>query len=131
MTPELDPRQPPSDETRTLRALAVLFLWLRMLRVLLMHPTFGPFVLMIISMMADVRKYMVILLLVVVAWASAFYAMYEHSPLYRVTETAGWPILGASPTCVDSEPRSGSNPRLASFPSLPVAHLAFDPSRGQ
>ena len=86
---------------RTLRAVAVIFLWLRMLRVLLMHSTYGPFVLMIIEMITDVRKYMVILLLVVLAWASAFYCMYEHSPLYRVAETRGWPMLGAAPTCID------------------------------
>ena len=65
----------PDDATVTsLRAFGVFLLWCRMLRVLLVSPKFGPFVLMFFRMLfGDVLNYLVLLLFVIVAFAAGWW----------------------------------------------------------
>ena len=77
-----------ADDTATsLRAAAVLLLWLRLIRVLLVSPRFGPFVLMFFTMLlGDVLSFLVLLVFMLVAF------------------TFSWNVLletGGSPRCAD------------------------------
>lgn len=74
----------PSQTTRNLRAFAALLLWLRMVRVLLIFPWSGPYVLMIFTMLQDVFKFVGVLFAFVLAFAAAFFALYEPAPQDRV-----------------------------------------------
>ena len=68
----------------SLRAAAVLVLWFRVVRVLLISPLFGPFVLMFWRMLfGDVLCFLVLLSFVLVAFAASWTVLLEH------LETAG------------------------------------------
>ena len=62
------------------RALAILFLWLRTLRLLLVSPTFGPYALMFNRMLFnDVLYFIVLLSFLLVAIGAAWYALLEST----------------------------------------------------
>ena len=62
----------------SLRAVAVYLLWCRNLRVLLVSPTFGPYVLILFRMLfGDVRIFLVLLLFLVVPFAASFTVLLE------------------------------------------------------
>jgi hypothetical protein len=67
------------DATATsLRAAAVFLLWLRVIRTLLVSPTFGPFVLMFFRMLfGDVLYFLVLLLVLLVAFAASWTVLLE------------------------------------------------------
>jgi hypothetical protein len=93
-------RPSPSHVTSTLRASACIFLWLRLLCVLFVSAVFGPYVLTITIMMKDVLKFVVVLIIIILAFASAFFVLYEPAPIYRHAPTNGWPaFLVSSPEC--------------------------------
>ena len=58
-----------------LRAFAVLALYVRLLRLIYIHPTFGPLVLLLVRMTIDMVKLFVLLIFVVVALVSALYVV--------------------------------------------------------
>ena len=66
-----------SHDTRFLRAIALFFLGFRQLRVFLISPVFGPFVLMVIEMFKDVFRFLMILLPLIAIFAAAITAAYE------------------------------------------------------
>jgi hypothetical protein len=57
--------------TRYLSALGVVFLWLRLQRVLLVFARFGPYALMVFVMMEDVLTFIAVLVVVPFAFAAA------------------------------------------------------------
>ena len=62
----------------SLRVVAVFFLWLRVIRVLLVSPRFGPFVLMFFRMLfGDVLYFLVLLLFLLVAFAASWTVLLE------------------------------------------------------
>jgi hypothetical protein len=67
------------DATATsLRAVAVFLLWLRLIRVLLVSPKFGPFVMMFFRMLfGDVLYFLVLLLVLLVAFAASWTVLLE------------------------------------------------------
>ena len=67
------------DATATsLRVAAVFLLWLRVIRVLLVSPKFGPFVLMFFRMLfGDVLYFLVLLLFLLVAFAASWTVLLE------------------------------------------------------
>jgi len=97
---DLEGCPPPSYETSTLRASAALFLWLRVLRILLVVPWLGPYILMVFRMVQDVLKFLAILFVAVLSFTAAFFNLYEPAPAVRSTPTNGWPSLGSEPTCI-------------------------------
>ena len=70
------------DATATsLRAVAVFLLWLRVIRVLLISPKFGPFVMMFFRMLfGDVLYFLVLLGFLLVAFAASWTVLLEPSP---------------------------------------------------
>ena len=70
------------DATATsLRVVAVFLLWLRVIRVLLVSPQFGPFVLMFFRMLCnDVIYFLVLLLFLLVAFAASWTVLLEPPP---------------------------------------------------
>ena len=68
-----------ADDTATsLRAAAVLLLWLRLIRVLLVSPRFGPFVLMFFTMLlGDVLSFLVLLVFMLVAFTFSWNVLLE------------------------------------------------------
>ena len=56
---------------------AQLFSYLRLMRVMLVSSTFGPFVLMTLSMVADVSKWLVLFVFVLLGFASAVFALFS------------------------------------------------------
>jgi len=70
------------DATATsLRAVAVFLLWLRGIRVLLISPRFGPYVLMFFRMLfGDVLSFMVLLFFLLVAFAASWTVLLEPEP---------------------------------------------------
>ena len=70
------------DATSTsLRAVAVFLLWLRGIRVLLISPRFGPYVLMFFRMLfGDVLSFMVLLFFLLVAFAASWTVLLEPEP---------------------------------------------------
>ena len=71
-----------------LRALACLVLWLRVARLLLASATYGPFVLMVFRMLSDLTKFLVLEALLLVAYTSATYKLYERIQAESVTVVA-------------------------------------------
>ena len=71
----------PDDATATsLRAVGVFLLWCRLLRVPLISPKLGPFVLMFFRMLfGDVLSYLVLLLILLVAFAAAWTVLLQPS----------------------------------------------------
>ena len=71
----------PDDAIATsLRAVGVFLLWCRLLRVLLVSPKLGPFVLMFFRMLfGDVQYYLVLLLVLLVAFAAAWTVLLQPS----------------------------------------------------
>jgi len=92
---------PPSIQTSTLRAFAAFLLCLRVLRMLLVFPGLGPYILMVFRMLQDVRKFLAILVVAVLSFTAAFFNLYEPAPTVRSTPTKGWPFLGSEPTCIN------------------------------
>eukprot|EP00964_Phaeocystis_antarctica_P103143 scaffold68442_cov60-Phaeocystis_antarctica.AAC.1 len=66
----------------SLRALAVFLLWLRVIRVLLVSPKFGPFVMMFFRMLSgDVLYFLVLLLFLLVAFAASWTVLLDTTVL--------------------------------------------------
>ena len=66
----------------SLRAVAVLLLWFRLFRVLLVSPRFGPYVLIFFRMLfGDLLYFLVLLLFLLVAFAASWTVLLEPSPL--------------------------------------------------
>ena len=66
----------------SLRTAAVFLLWLRVIRVLLISPKFGPFVMMFFRMLfGDVFYFMVLLVFVLVAFAASWTVLLEPKPV--------------------------------------------------
>lgn len=63
--------------TRYLSALGVVFLWLRLQRVLLVFARFGPYALMVFVMMEDVLTFIAVLVVVPFAFAAAAFNLYK------------------------------------------------------
>jgi hypothetical protein len=78
------------DATATsLRAVAVFLLWLRVIRVLLISPTFGPYVLMFFRMLfGDVLYFMVLLGVLLVAFAASWTVLLEPQSNSSITGCA-------------------------------------------
>ena len=70
------------DATATsLRVVAVFLLWFRLLRVLLISPRFGPYVLMFFRMLfGDLVSFLVLLLFLLLAFAASFTVLLEPEP---------------------------------------------------
>ena len=67
-----------NETATTLRAAAVFLLWLRVIRVLLISPKFGPYVLMFFCMLfGDVLYFMVLLGVLLVAFAASWTVLLE------------------------------------------------------
>ena len=67
----------------SLRAVAVFLLWLRVIRVLLVSPKFGPFVLMFFRMLfGDVLYFLVLLLFLLVAFAASWTVLLDTTVLF-------------------------------------------------
>jgi hypothetical protein len=67
------------DTTRKLHAATCLLLWLRLARVLLVSSRLGPFILMVFNMFKDVANFLVLITIVVVAFAAANFILYRPS----------------------------------------------------
>ena len=78
------------DATATsLRAVAVFLLWLRVIRVLLISPKFGPFVMMFFRMLfGDVLYFMVLLGFLLVAFAASWTVLLEPQSSHSITGCA-------------------------------------------
>ena len=71
-----------NETATTLRAAAVFLLWLRVIRVLLISPKFGPFVMMFFRMLfGDVFYFMVLLFFVLIAFAASWTVLLEPEPV--------------------------------------------------
>merc|ERR1711998_610219 len=57
------------------QALCALFVWLRLLQVLFVWPSTGPLLLMTLRMLDDLSKFLILGLLVVIAFACSFYVL--------------------------------------------------------
>jgi len=88
----------PHAVTRNLRAFAALFLWVRLLRVFLVFPRYGPYVLMIFTMSDDVMKFLIVFAANVLAFSAAFFALYEPAPADR---TLHWLDMSTSEVCTE------------------------------
>ena len=67
--------------TTSLRAAAVFLLWFRLIRVLLVSPTFIPYVLMFFKMLfGDLLRFLVLLLFLLVAFAASWTVLLEPPP---------------------------------------------------
>ena len=67
--------------TTSLRAAAVFLLWFRLIRVLLISPTFIPYVLMFFKMLfGDLLRFLVLLLFLLVAFAASWTVLLEPPP---------------------------------------------------
>ena len=72
--------QRPGEHWASTRAIAILFLWLRTLRLLLVSPTFGPYALMFNRMLFNNVLYFIVLLsFVLVGIGAAWYALLEST----------------------------------------------------
>merc|ERR1719272_69971 len=72
--------QRPDEYWASTRALAILFLWLRTLRLLLVSPTFGPYALMFNRMLFnDVLYFLVLLGFLLVGIGASWYALLEST----------------------------------------------------
>ena len=78
------------DATATsLHAVAVFLLWLRVIRVLLISPTFGPYVMMFFRMLfGDVLYFMVLLFFLLVAFAASWTVLLEPQSDSSITGCA-------------------------------------------
>ena len=86
-----------SGWTPPLRAYAALLLWARMLRVLLLFPSLGPYTLMIFVMLNDMFFFLLIESMFVFMLAAAMYVLAEH---YRSVDAD---TLAAQPECIASQ----------------------------
>ena len=82
-----------------LRALACLFLWLRIARLLLASPTFGPFVLMVFRMVTDLLRFLCLEAVLLLAYTSATYKLYEGSQASAALETEAEALWDGEPSC--------------------------------
>ena len=65
----------------SLRAAAVFLLWFRLIRVLLISPTYMPYVLMFFNMLfGDLLRFLVLLLFLLVAFAASWTVLLEPPP---------------------------------------------------
>ena len=62
---------------RWLLALAVFFGWMRMLRLLSMSETMGPFILMFLQMFADIIQWLVLLVIILLSTSSALFVLHS------------------------------------------------------
>ena len=94
--------QRPAEYWASTRALAILFLWLRTLRLLLVSPTFGPYALMFNRMLFnDVLYFLVLLGFLLVAIGAAWYALLESTTYgYIGLSDPGEPWREYSPAAV-------------------------------
>lgn len=82
-----------------LRALACLFLWLRVARVLLASPTFGIFVLMVFRMVKDLVRFLFLEAVLLLAYTSATYKLFE-SPSSTSSQPSDVSLLwDGEPSC--------------------------------
>ena len=91
----------PSPHTRTLRMLAAFFLWARLTRVLLVLPSFGPYVLMVFTMINDVLKFLALLAMVILAFAAALFSLSEQGPSIRQQDVQWPPFLDSEAACFE------------------------------
>ena len=94
----------PSSATRILLSCAAALLWGRMLRVLLILPKKGPYVLMVFRMMDDVFNFVVILFFFILVFSAAFSKLYEPDPSTRNLPsplTSSWTLASSDASCVD------------------------------
>ena len=96
-----------------MRATAVLFLWLRLLRVLLVSPSKGPLVLMNFRMVSDVVSYLVLLFATLLAFGAAFLVLY--APTASTT-----PPRGRGATRARGRRRCSTPTRRAPTTSVPT-----------
>jgi len=94
--------QRPDEYWASTRALAILVLWLRTLRVLLVSPTFGPYALMFNRMLFnDVLYFLVLLGFLLVGIGAAWYALLESTTYgYSGLSVPGEPWREYSPAAV-------------------------------
>ena len=79
----------PSELTRTLRSFATLTLWMRLMRLLLVFPGTGPYVLMFFRMFGDVLQFLKLMAFGVVCLSSALYVLFERHASHRA---AAWSV---------------------------------------
>jgi len=94
----------PSSATRIASSCAAALLWGRMLRVLLILPKKGPYVLMVFRMMDDVFNFVVILFFFILVFSAAFSKLYEPDPSTRNLPSplpSSWPLASSDASCVD------------------------------
>jgi len=99
-------------------SLASIILWLRVLRILTLIPAIGPLILMVFYMITDVFKWIIILLIVVLAFFSGsrklsdrnFSTLDDTTPCEPVTPFANFfeDTISGDSSCIQNK-QSGSN----------------------